>query len=705
MDSHAAAVRPAFSAMKVLELARCAILVLRREDGIIVSANPSAEKLFGRGPGELDEVPVTSLLPEWKMQTTTGVAGANEPAGDPDVFHTRGQWVGGHSFTVEVGFGGSSRDPYVVLTIRELRDHEGGTAELQNLVSLLNATLESTADGLLVVGVDGRITGINANFASMWRIPRTMLATHDDQAVIDLVVEQLEEPDAFLAKVRELYDQPQAESLDVLEFKDGRVFERFSRPQMIGDRIVGRVWSFRDVTAKRQAEVKADQAMRDLAKRADDLRRLAFTDPLTGLGNRALFNEELRRACSSGGPQHAALLLLDLDDFKEVNDVYGHQSGDRMLIELARRIRGVIRNDDIVARIGGDEFVVIIPDGCDADSIAERLVDLSRRPIDVGGVQITPSLSIGIARSGTDCPGRDSGEDLLRRADIAMYAAKAAGKSRFVSFQPEMMSKLIERAALQENLRKALATGAVVPFYQVVVARSGEVVQLEALARWQHEGKLRLPSDFISHAESTGLIRDLGAAMLTKACTDMSGWLAEDAGRSIAINVSGLEIRDTEYAGSVLRILQTAGVDPGQLVLEVTESVFLGEETEVITQLAELRRRGVRISVDDFGTGYSSFGRLHELPVDAVKLDKSFTRLITGGAYHSPIMVSMVDMAHNLGMAVTAEGIETNEQADYLNRIGCDYRQGYLYGRPQALRDVQAALPYLTKKGRRRPPG
>lgn len=692
VDGHAAAVRPAFSARRIFELARCAILVLERKSGVIVSANPFAGALFGRSSGSLEGIPITSLLPEWHTRITADVCPAAGPAGDAGVFHTRGQWVGGHSFSVEVGFAGAGQEPFVVLTIRELRENEGGTADLQNLVSLLNATLESTADGLLVVGLDGRITGINANFASMWRIPRTILATHDDQAVIGMVVDQLQEPEAFLAKVRELYDRPQAESLDILEFKDGRVFERFSRPQMIADRIVGRVWSFRDITARRQAEIKADRALEDLAIRADELRKLAFTDALTGLGNRALFNDELRKATAAGTPE-LSLLLLDLDDFKEINDVHGHQCGDGMLIELARRIRGVVRREDIVARIGGDEFVVLLPGGSDAEAVAGRLVDLAQRPIDVGGVQLAVSLSVGIAGWGSDCSDQDGGEDLLRRADIAMYAAKSAGKNRFVRFDPGMMSKLVERAALQDNLRKAIAGDAIVPFYQIVVARTGEVCQVEALARWQHEGGIRLPSDFIPHAEATGLIRDLGTMMLTKVSADMAAWLGADAERSIAVNVSGLELRDVDYAESVLEILRTGGINPGQLVLEVTESVFLEEECGAIAQLAELRRHGVRIAVDDFGTGYSSFGRLQELPVDGVKLDKSFTHRIAGADYHSPIIISMVDMAHNLGMTVTAEGIETREQADYLNSIGCDHQQGYLYGGPQPAGNLHAATP------------
>ena len=686
------------SAARTLELAACAILVVDAGTGVIAEANPHAGALFAQHHAGLAGASITALFPDWCKEAHT--VGTRSDGGSPLTVHLRGQQLGGRSFTAEVSISRSGAESLVV-TVREAQQCGGGSSELQNLVSLLNATLESTADGLLVVGTDGRISGINAKFADMWGIPAAVLATHDDEAVMDLVVGQLSDPDAFLAKVREVYSRPSAESLDVLEFKDGRVFERFSRPQMIGDRVVGRVWSFRDITSKRLAESRAERAMAALARRAEELRKLAFTDPLTGLGNRALFNDVLEQARRDPSAAPLSLLLLDLDDFKEVNDVHGHESGDRLLIAVSRRLRRCVGAGNIVARIGGDEFVVVVRSGDDPEAVARQVIELSRVPVDVGGgVKLFPSLSMGIAPAEGDCTGPDTGAELLRRADIAMYAAKAAGKNRFVRFHPDMMVKLMERAELQDSLRSALSAGSVLPVYQPVVSKSGEIVQLEALARWERDGQMVPAAVFISEAESSGLIRELGATILGAVCAETAEWLKGRLQCSIAVNVSGLELRDPEYADSVLRTLARHGISPLQLVLEVTESVFLGDECAVIRQLTTLRHHGVRISVDDFGTGYSSFGRLHQLPVDAVKLDKSFIQLITNPNDRSPIVMSMIDMAHNLGLTVTAEGIETPAQADYVRSLGCDFQQGYLHARPMPIATLYPLLGLADNRAR-----
>ncbi|PPB48729.1 GGDEF domain-containing protein [Arthrobacter pityocampae] len=648
----------------------------------ITASNTAAEQLFGYGEGALAEVPLGTCLPSWNEDLSDPPA--TPPTADGlqrQVFTTRAQRFGGRSLVVEVHVASPPRSECWVVSVRTVNeDTSEPPSQLQELVSLLNATLESTADGLLVVGTDGRITGINSRFAELWRIPSSVLATHDDAAVMGLVLQQLSDPDAFFAKVQELYAEPWAESLDVLHFLDGRVFERFSRPQLLADTVVGRVWSFRDITTRRHAELEAERALRKLRKRARELRKLAYTDPLTGLGNRALFNDALEAAHSTADRKDLTVLLLDLDDFKEVNDIYGHQAGDTMLVEVARRLGTCVRKSDIIARIGGDEFVVILRSNEDADEVAQRVVDALKVPVEIDGVALRPSISLGIASRYADCCPDSGASDLFRRADIAMYEAKRTGKNRFVRFQPPMMEALLQKSRLQESLRRAVDDHDIHPVYQSVQDREGNVVQYEALARWTWEGRPCPPSIFIPEAENSGLIVELGRQVLTRACRDAGAWLAEDAGRSLAVNVSGLQIAQTDFAANTLATIRKQGVSPCQLVLEVTEHLFLEPDVHVIAELSALRTAGVRIALDDFGTGYSSFGQLQALPVDAVKLDRSFIDKILTPTDRSPIVESMIALAHTLGLEVTAEGVEKQVQADYLHGLGCNRTQGFLYG-------------------------
>ncbi|GAP56890.1 uncharacterized signaling protein PA1727, partial [Arthrobacter sp. Hiyo6] len=253
--------------------------------------------------------------------------------------------------------------------------HREADAGLREAMSLLSATLESTADGILVVDTDGQIEGVNDQFVKMWGIPRDLLATHDDEAVMGFVLAQLSDPVQFADKVHELYAHPLAESNDVLKFTDGRTFERYSRPQKVADKVVGRVWSFRDVTPRLAAQEQAKRAMADLAEQAEQLKALAFQDPLTGLANRKLFNDQLAEALRSDLGHPVDVLLLDLDDFKEVNDILGHHAGDEMLTEVARRLRSCVRPNDTVARLGGDEFVVLLTAAENPESVAARIVE------------------------------------------------------------------------------------------------------------------------------------------------------------------------------------------------------------------------------------------------------------------------------------------------------------------------------------------
>ena len=269
----------------------------------------------------------------------------------------------------------------MIAAVRDTSHRPENDDSLREAMSLLSATLESTADGILVVSSEGEIAGVNNQFLTMWGIPREMLATGDDEAVMGFVLDQLRDPAQFVEKVEALYADPAAESHDILEFRDGRTFERYSRPQKVADQVVGRVWSFRDVTAAKVAQDRITRAMADLAAQSAQLKALAFRDGLTGLSNRQLFNDRLASALR--GPHGGAVdvLLLDLDDFKEVNDILGHHAGDQMLIEVGRRLRACVRPSDIVARLGGDEFVVLLLDSLEPEAVAARIVDSLRVPV------------------------------------------------------------------------------------------------------------------------------------------------------------------------------------------------------------------------------------------------------------------------------------------------------------------------------------
>ena len=356
-----------------------------------------------------------------------------------------------------------------------LAERDSSDSELRSTLSLLTATLDSTADGILVVDADGRITQHNARFAQMWHIPESMLTSRDDEAVLAFVLDQLIQPDLFTAKVQELYANPEAESDDILLFKDGRVFDRHSLPQRVGNEVVGRVWSFRDVT--------------DHNRLLHELEHQAFHDSLTGLANRALLRDRLEHALARSRRSAAtvAVLFCDLDGFKMINDTLGHEVGDLLLVEVAKRIVEDLREGDTAARLGGDEFAIVLDetDAGDAVQLAHRLLASIRRPFSINGREILVRVSIGIADNSAGALDTD---DLLCHADIAMYAAKSNGRDCFRPFEPDMQSQVSARHLLLGDLRHAiLLDGALVVYYQPVLdLETQRIHSVEALVRWNH---------------------------------------------------------------------------------------------------------------------------------------------------------------------------------------------------------------------------
>jgi diguanylate cyclase (GGDEF)-like protein/PAS domain S-box-containing protein len=557
-----------------------------------------------------------------------------------------------------------------------LAERDRADDDVRSTLSLLTATLDSTADGILVVDREGAITQSNSRFTQMWRLPEAMLADRDDSAAIQFVLDQLVHPELFVAKVEELYGNPEAESDDTLKFKDGRVFERHSLPQRVDGTVVGRVWSFRDVT--------------DHNRLLDELEHQAFHDSLTGLANRALLRDRLEQALARSRRSAApvAVLFCDLDGFKMINDTLGHDTGDLLLVEVARRLEQGLREGDTAARIGGDEFAIVIDMARPGDAVdlAQRLLDSLREPFVIEGREIPARASIGIADSSADALDAD---ELLCRADIAMYAAKSRGRDRLQSFEPAMQTELSARHLLHGDLRHAvLLDGALVLHYQPILdLETQSVDSVEALVRWNHPTRGLVPPDeFIPIAEETGLILDIGRYVLREACWQTMQWRKVPGGGNlcVSVNVSSYQLYDSHFISDVETALRDSGLPASNLILELTESTLLSDTSRVHHRLATLRALGIRVAIDDFGTGYSSLSYLRSFPIDFLKIDRSFVNELGGVADEQgrALVRSIITIGHNLNVLVIAEGIEHESQLDELVGAGCDFGQGYFFGRP-----------------------
>jgi diguanylate cyclase (GGDEF)-like protein/PAS domain S-box-containing protein len=443
-------------------------------------------------------------------------------------------------------------------------------------------------------------------------------------------------------------------------------------------------------------------AVRDAAHRrlADEaLVHTALHDPLTGLPNRALLVDRLGHALARSTRKigQTALLFLDLDNFKVVNDSLGHLAGDLLLIELAHRLQASVRAGDTVARFGGDEFAVLLEEVHDANEAvakAERLANALRAPLDVDGREVRPDVSIGVALSS----GRgDQPDDLLRRADLAMYQAKSAGKGRCSVFEPSMQARADARLELETGLRQALDHGDLrVHFQPILALDDGHISGFEALVRWARPGRgLVPPSEFVPVAEDTGLIVPLGHWVLAEACRQLHEWHGRypaAAHVGVSVNVSPRQLRHPSLVEDVARIIAACGVDPTQVTLEITESALVQDAEETTRVLHQLKSVGVQLAIDDFGTGYSSLSYLRRLPVDTLKIDRSFVNGLGESDRDDAIVRGILELAGTLHLTTTAEGIETDTQLATVRRLGGASGQGYLFARPLAAEDIDVLL-------------
>jgi len=823
----------------------------------------------------------------------------------------------------------------------DITDRKAEEARLEHWFSLLRATLESTADGILVVDGKGKIVSFNQKFAKMWKIPGKILVAGDSRRALGFAQKQLKHSDQFLARVEELYADPDATSSDILELSDGRVFERYSQPQQVGGRSVGRVWSFRDVTEWNKAEAalrdseeqyrrlvelspdgiavyvdgrivfvnaagarifgaastdqligkrimdlvhpdfrpevaermrqmldedrqvplitetflrldgstvdvevmaaplkyrdrKAVQVVfRDMTERrrqelalreseeryalaargANDglwdwhlftnevfystrwkamlgyaeeevgtsldewLKRVhpedaphlkmeiathtagithhlqdehrimhkdggyrwvlcrgvavrdgagkayrmagsltditerklaeeqllhdAFHDSLTNLPNRALFTDLLGRSLGRAqrrADYRFAVLFIDLDRFKVVNDSLGHSVGDELLRAITRRIERCVRPGDTVARLGGDEFTILVDDignASDATRVADRIQRELTQPFNLSGHEVFTSASIGIALSAS---GYEEVDDLLRDADIAMYRAKALGKARYEVFDTAMHARAMALLELETDLRRAIERNEFRLYYQPVVnLETGRIAGFEGLVRWQHPQRgLIGPAAFVPIAEEMGLIIPIGRWVLKEACRQMQEWQERFPGTrdlTISVNLSGKQFAQARLVEDVSQALKESGLAPGRLRLEITESAVMENAASAMAMIEQLRGLDVKIDIDDFGTGYSSLSYLQRFEVDHLKIDRSFVSNIgSDRGENAEIVRTIVTLARHLGMDAVAEGVETQDQLRMLQELGCGSVQGFLFAEPVSRDEAEGLL-------------
>jgi diguanylate cyclase (GGDEF)-like protein/PAS domain S-box-containing protein len=574
--------------------------------------------------------------------------------------------------------------PTLLATVRDITERKQAEEALLFKNALLEAQAETTIDGILVVDESDQIVLANKQFGLQFGIPDELGSTRDDLVLRQRVTDSVEDSDAFTERIKYLYSHREEKSRDEFRLKNGKVFDRYSAPLVDSEQQYrGRIWYFRDITDRKLAEKQ--------------IQFLAYYDALTGLPNRTLLQDRLAKALA-GARRHkhkVALLFLDLDRFKDINDSLGHSVGDLLLQEVAERLKRWGREQDTVARLGGDEFLITltqVQDLSDVAIAAERLMDAMTAEFVVQGHSLNIGCSIGISifpEHGTDC------ETLIKNADAAMYGAKDSGRNSFRFFAEDMNVQAVERLSLENSLRLALSKKELFLMYQPQMdVATGRVTGLEALLRWQHPALGLVPPDrFIRIAENSGLIVPIGEWVLRTACSQARKW--QDDGLpavSIAVNVSAVQFRQQGFCALVRSVLRETGLAAQYLELELTESLLLANADVTFSVLRELKSMGLTLAIDDFGTGYSNFTSLRQFGVSKLKIDRSFIKDVATNSDDSAITAAIISMAKSLRLKVIAEGVENEAQMSFLRAHQCDEIQGYYFSKPLAVDDVAGKL-------------
>ena len=574
-----------------------------------------------------------------------------------------------------------------VVALHDRSDQFRAERALEASAADLRATLESTDDGILVTDLSGRIRNFNRRFAALWNIPEEMLTRREDDAVLEWMRRSVVEPGPYMRRLATIDDSTMLQASDVLKLHSGKVLERVATPQCTAGRPIGRVFSFRDITEKLEARER--------------IQVLSYTDALTGLPNRRLLADRVEVALAVAKRENTpfALLFLNLDRFKHINETLGHTFGDRVLLEVAERLKAATRQVDAVARLGGDEFVLLAhqADENGAEAAAWRVMEALKRPFNGGGLSFTVTASIGIAMQPND---GSSFDELMRRAESAMREVKHAGRAAFRFHRPrpaQADARSRSRMHLDHAMRQALAQGRFRLHYQPQVdIGSGQIVGAEALIRWRDPelGEIS-PGEFIPVAEETGFIVPIGEWVLRQAVKQAAAWQASGMPTVVSVNVSALQFQQPGFVDGVAGVLREAGLAPEWLELELTESILLQDAQDAMLRLQALAQLGVKLAIDDFGTGYSSLAYLKRFPIGRLKIDRSFISGLPEDESDAGIVRAIVSMGRALRLQIIAEGVETVAQRDFLHQAGCDLFQGFLFS---AALDVPA---YEAKFGAR----
>ena len=639
----------------------------------IRSVNAAAAELFGveaaslRGRGATDLCATPEDLVFWS-EAATGVV--DDIVSDTLVRHASGRLLPVTRRVSRIGAG------LFLVTCRDRSAQRAAEEELETRLAELRATLESTADGILVTDLSGHIRSFNHRFAGLWALPEEVLARRDDEAVRDWMRASVVDGADYERRLAAIHEATMLQTSDVFTLHSGRVLERLTLPQCTRGHPIGRVFSFRDITEKLAASARIEE--------------LSHTDALTGLPNRRLLADriEFALAMAQRGGNPFALMVLNLDRFKQINDTLGLGVGDRVLLEVTDRIKDCLRNVDTVARLAGDEFVLLVhqADASAAEATARRVIDAMARPFTLDAVSFTVTCSIGIAMSPAD---GDSADDLLRRADAAMHHVKEAGRASFRFHQPrgdagqrpDHSPLQIAPMQVDHAMRQALVSGQFRLHYQPQIdLKSGQVIGAEALIRWRDPvlGEVS-PGEFIPVAEESGFIIPIGDWVLTQAVRQAAAWRANGLEMPVSVNVSALQFRQPDFIDRVAGALKGANLPARLLELELTESILIHDAAGALQRLQALRQLGVQMAIDDFGTGYSSLGYLKRFPIARLKIDRSFIKNLPDDTSDVAIVNAIIQLGRALNLRVIAEGVETEPQRQFLLDAGCDEFQGFLF--------------------------
>ncbi len=671
-------------------------VVLQTDTGEITAANPAAERILGVTHDEL--LGRTSDRPPWPTIREDGSAfpGECHPSmvalrtGESQSNVVMGicksggvvTWISINAQPLVQWDGPARGRPHaVVTTFHDVTDTRQAELELR-----IAASAFESQEGMLITDANKIILRVNRAFCEitgyaaqevLGKTPRVLKSGRHDASFYAAMWECINRTGTWKGEVwnrrknGEIY--PEWLSISAVAGKDRAV------THYVGTQI--------DLTARVAAE--------------EEIRHLAFYDALTRLPNRRLLRDRLQQIIVTNvrTGRKGALLFIDLDNFKTLNDTRGHDVGDQLLQQVAQRLSACVREGDSVARFGGDEFLVILQDLSEelgeaaghAELVGEKILHALNQPYRLDCSEYQTTSSIGVALFGGR---RETVEDLFKQADLAMYQAKSAGRNALRFFDPNMQTKITARAALDADLRVALAERQFELYYQPQVDVEGVLLGAEALLRWRHPTRgLVTPDEFIPLAEDTGLIVPIGLWVLECACLQLVAWAArkQTAQLTVAVNVSPREFRQPEFSERLLATLDRTGADPRGLKLELTEGLLLDDLESVIDKMTALKARGVSFSLDDFGTGYSSLAYLKRLPLDQLKIDQSFVRNVLIDSNDAAIARTIVALAHSMGLSVIAEGVESEAQREFLALQGCWIYQGYLYGAPMSIAEFERA--------------